>query len=234
MQEGASGYGSWEPDYDGGNGINQYDNFLKTLKNAYSVKDIDGDGVENKLVPAGIIWMQGESDAEYPETAALAYEKNLKRMMDLIRATLRSDDLPVVIGKITDSGNDEDGKMMDFIEIVHRAQEDFVDKDNFAKLVSSTEGYDFSDDWHYTSEAYIDLGGKFAEAVLQIEKEINKPIIVKGKLIEIPAFESWHIRPHYVNILLPENYDSTKKYAVIYMHDGQNLYQSVKDKQKDN
>jgi predicted alpha/beta superfamily hydrolase len=234
LQEGASGYGTWEPDCIGGNGINQYDNFLKTLKNAFSVNDIDGDGVEDKLVPAGIIWMQGESDAEYSETAALAYEKNLKRMIDLIRAALWCDDLPVVIGLIADSGNDEDGKMMDYIEIVQKAQQDFVNKDHFAKLVSSTEIYDFSDDWHYTSNAYIDLGKKFAEAVLKIEKEINKPIVVKGKLIEIPTFESWHIRPHYVNILLPENYDSTIKYPVIYMHDGQNLYQSVKDKQKDN
>ena len=35
-----------------------------------AVKDINGDGVEDVLVPSGILWMQGESDADKTEQIA--------------------------------------------------------------------------------------------------------------------------------------------------------------------
>ena len=105
----AGDFGCWDPDFNQGNGINQYDHFLATLTQALSVRDIDGDDEEDTLVPAGIVWMQGESDATTQETAEL-YEDNLKRLMDLVRAALRVDDLPVVVGRISDSGQDDDGK----------------------------------------------------------------------------------------------------------------------------
>jgi hypothetical protein len=170
LQEGVSGFGTWAPDYNDGNAINQYDNFLKTLDNAFAIRDIDGDGIEDKLIPTGIVWMQGEADAG-KEKASQIYETNLKRMMDLFRAALRRDDLPIVIGKIADSGEDEkDGKMMDFIENVHQAQENFVKKDGHAALVTSTQNYDFIEDkWHYTSKDYIHLGEEFAKAILRLQ-----------------------------------------------------------------
>ena len=83
MKPRPDGLGSWEADFVGGpqqySGINQYDNFLSTLKNAFAERDIDGDGTSDTLIPAGILWMQGESDAA---TAAVAgrYERNLKRL----------------------------------------------------------------------------------------------------------------------------------------------------------
>jgi hypothetical protein len=67
---------------------------------------IANDGEADTLIPAGIVWMQGESDAALNAEIAERYEANLKRLMDLIRAALRSDDLPVVIGRISDSGRD--------------------------------------------------------------------------------------------------------------------------------
>jgi len=53
----AGQYGCWEPNY---SVLNQYDNLLTTLKGALGSRDIDGDGKEEILMPAGIIWMQGE------------------------------------------------------------------------------------------------------------------------------------------------------------------------------
>src|SRR5690606_34761302 len=106
-QRAAGKFGSWDPDFTGGEGegqgINQYDHFLATLRHALAVKDIDGDGETDTLIPTGIVWMQGESDAAYTAEIAEAYEANLKRLMDLIRAALRYDDVPVVIGRISDS-----------------------------------------------------------------------------------------------------------------------------------
>jgi len=169
-QEAAGRFGCWEPDFYAGNHVNQYDHFLATLRHAFAVHDIDRDGEADRLIPAAIIWMQGESDAAFTPEIAQRYESNLKRLMDLIRAALRTDDLPVVIGQISESGRDEkDGKVWDQLEIVIAAQKSFVDKDNAAMLVTSTQSYPYSDPWHYDSEGYLDLGIQFAEAVLKFE-----------------------------------------------------------------
>ncbi len=176
IANGASGFGNWSPAFANGNAVNQYDNFLTTVRNATGIVDIDGDGSPDKLIPKGIIWMQGEADA-YLDWSAKPYLNNLKELMALIRATFRQDDLPVVIGKIADSGGDpKDGKMMDFIEIVHQAQQDFVEQDKAAALVTNTENYQFlEDNWHYQSENYIDLGQAFAKAIEQFNQVPKQP-----------------------------------------------------------
>lgn len=161
----AGKFGCWDPDYADGSGVNQYDHFLATVCNALAVDDIDCDGEADQLIPAGIVWMQGESDAMRGAEIARHYQANLKRLMDLIRAAFRTDDLPVVIGRISDSGQAEDGKVWDHGEIVRRAQNDFVEADGSAVLVTSTDNYDYSDRYHYDTKGYIDLGQKFAEAV---------------------------------------------------------------------
>ena len=172
LQAGASGFGTWEPDFEEGAGINQYDNALAAIRNALSQPDIDGDGKTDVLTPAGVIWMQGEADAYHSLESAEAYRHNLKRMMDLLRAALRADDLPVVIGRITDSGQDEDGLVMDHIEVVRQAQEDFASSDRCAALVTATEelGY-IEDGWHYDSQGYLVLGAAFADAVRAMEAD---------------------------------------------------------------
>lgn len=156
--------GYWEPDYSGQDRVNHYEYFLKTINNAFEVRDINGDGKEDYLMPAGIIWMQGESDTD-SEEVALRYYENLKRLMDLFRAALRNNDIPVVIGKISDSGDDADGKVWDYGEIVQNAQEKYAKTDHKASIVRSTKNYEYCDPWHYDSEAYIDLGERFAESI---------------------------------------------------------------------
>ena len=165
------GYGNWHPDYAGKTGRNQYDHFLTTLRHALSHSDIDGDGEADHLVPKGIVWMQGEADAHHSQSAANAYRANLRRLMDLIRAALRVDDLPIVIGRITDSGMADDGKVMDYIETVQRAQQQFVGADACAAYVTVTDELQHSDDaWHYRTDGYIRMGTAFAEAMLQLEE----------------------------------------------------------------
>ena len=170
----AGKFGSWEPDFTGGSGagagINQYDHFLAAVRQATEIRDIDGDGETDRLIPAGIVWMQGESDAAYTPEIAERYEANLKRLMDLVRAALRTDDLPVVIGRISDSGRDDkDQKVWDHGATVRTAQAAFVKKDAAAALVTSTDQYGYSDPWHYDSAGYLDLGREFAEALSKIK-----------------------------------------------------------------
>jgi hypothetical protein len=162
-----SGY--WEPDYSGKQKLNHYETFLKTINNAFAISDIDGNGKDDVLIPSGIIWMQGESDGN-DEKVASRYYANLKRLMDLMRAAFRNNDLSVVIGKISDSGNDEDGKVWDYGELVQYAQEKYAKTDRNAAIVRSTKFYKYSDPWHYDSYGYIDLGEKFAETIFDLNK----------------------------------------------------------------
>ena len=159
---GTTYFGAWEPDF---KGKNQYDYFLKTVNNAMCVKDINGDGIEDVLIPSGIIWMQGESDADKTEAIANKYYTNLKRLTELMRATFRNNDLPIVIGKISDSGDDIDGKVWTFGELVQYGQEKFALTVSNVNIVRTTNSYKYSDKYHYNSDGYIDLGQEFAKAV---------------------------------------------------------------------
>jgi len=168
----AGGAGCWDPDFDGGEGlgrgVNQYDHCLAALAAATAVTDIDGDGEPDRLLPAGIVWMQGESDASDSPAVALAYVAQLGRLMDLLRAALRRDDLPVAIGRISDSGQDASGRVWTHGEVVRAAQQAWCEADAAAALVTSTDGYGYSDPYHYDSAGYIDLGARFAEALVSL------------------------------------------------------------------
>jgi len=163
----ANKYGCWEPDF---SGINQYEHALSTINNAFSNTDIDKDGKEDYLIPCGILWMQGESDAYVSEAIALRYQTNLKRLMDLLRASLRNNSLPVVVGKISDSWNHTSGKVWPYGELVQYAQEKYVKNDNNAAIVRDTRYYKYSDPYHYNSEGYIHLGKRFADEIYQLNQ----------------------------------------------------------------
>lgn len=159
---GASHGGNWQPDYLGGNGLNQFDFAMNTLERAFATDDIDGDGLRDTLRPAGIVWMQGEGDAEN-ESSAEAYLENLTYLMYQFRRRLNAPGLAIVIGKITDSGMNETGTMMPYIEVVHTAQENFVKRDRCAAYASEIDTLEHArDGWHYTSDAYIEMGRIFA------------------------------------------------------------------------
>jgi predicted alpha/beta superfamily hydrolase len=53
------------------------------------------------------------------------------------------------------------------------------------------------------------------------------PEVSLGKLIRIENFKSKYVYPRTINIWLPEGYDAGNKYAVIYMNDGQMLFDST-------
>ena len=171
--EAARNYGCWHPDFTGGDadgkGINQYDHFLATLRNAFDDRDIDGDGETDELIPSGIVWMQGESDAGF-EVPASNYEANLARLMELVRAALRSDDLPIAIGRISDSM--PNGKRLwPYGDIVRKHQGTYCKNDSNAVLVVSTDNYDYSDIAHYDSKGYLDLGTEFARAIHSLRSQ---------------------------------------------------------------
>lgn len=163
----------WDPNDqragEGGVGINQYDHALATIDRAMRTRDIDGDGMVDILIPAGIVWMQGESDG-MREEAARRYGANLGALMGRLRAALRDDELAVVIGRISDSHQRGDGgAVWPFGERIRAAQAGYCEADRNAALVISTDGYAYSDPYHYDSAGYTDLGARFAEAIHALE-----------------------------------------------------------------
>jgi len=54
------------------------------------------------------------------------------------------------------------------------------------------------------------------------------PNIASGKIERIENFSSKFVETRNVDVWLPDGYDSSRKYSVIYMHDGQMLFDSTK------
>ena len=65
---------------------------------------------------------------------------------------------------------------------------------------------------------------KFKNITIQ---KIDNAVLASGELYRIDSFPSKNIKPRPVDIWLPENYTSEKTYAVLYMHDGQNLFDAT-------
>jgi enterochelin esterase-like enzyme len=52
------------------------------------------------------------------------------------------------------------------------------------------------------------------------------PVPASGTIQRAENFPSKYVAARNIDIWLPANYNPNKKYAVLYMHDGQNLYDS--------
>jgi predicted alpha/beta superfamily hydrolase len=52
------------------------------------------------------------------------------------------------------------------------------------------------------------------------------PKVISGNLLRWANFPSQFVTARNIDVWLPENYDPRKKYAVLYMHDGQMLFDS--------
>lgn len=67
----------------------------------------------------------------------------------------------------------------------------------------------------------------FLSSILSVMSQTPAPYISSGKIVRIENFSSKFISPRNIDIWLPEGYSSQKKYAVLYMHDGQMLFDST-------
>ncbi len=65
----------------------------------------------------------------------------------------------------------------------------------------------------------------FAQSNTESYRKIDSEMI-QGSINRIDSFPSKYIIPRTVDVWLPDNYSKNKKYSVIYMHDGQMLFDS--------
>ena len=59
------------------------------------------------------------------------------------------------------------------------------------------------------------------------ELSAQLPVLGSGRIERLENFASNLIQPRNVDVWLPDNYDGKKKFAVLYMHDGQMLFDST-------
>jgi predicted alpha/beta superfamily hydrolase len=77
----------------------------------------------------------------------------------------------------------------------------------------------FDDDQHDTVYSYPILGHQTA-----VLTRVKTPQVNVGQLISFPYFNSKSVTSRHVDVWLPEDYNPSRKYGVIYLHDGQNLF----------
>jgi len=58
-------------------------------------------------------------------------------------------------------------------------------------------------------------------------KTVENAKLAAGKLLRVEDFPSEYIKPRPVDVWLPEDYTEDKKYNILYMHDGQMLFDST-------
>ena len=165
----AKKFGCWDPSFEP---TNQFDHFLKALHPASADKDIDGDGEPDKLIPTGIAWMQGESDANHTPEIADRYQANLSHLLGEVRRTLGKDDLDVAIGRVSPSQLPE--HFWKHLDRIRAAQTHFAREDENTVLITSSDGYGFSDFWHFNAAGYIDLGKAFGNGLADLELRETK------------------------------------------------------------
>lgn len=102
---------------------------------------------------------------------------------------------------------------------------------SFVDLIAKGKGYN---EWNYRSKVYEkdqhEEGAWSRRLHVPLEFLLGKVPDQKpssGKIDKYEDFQSKFVTARNVEVWLPDGYSPEKKYAVLYMHDGQNLYDST-------
>ena len=146
-------YNDWSP-----SGGPQYTRFMKTARAALA--NLDEKKLEYEI--AGMLWMQGESDAA--ENKAETYEKNMRDFITHMREQFKTPGMPFVIARVKDHYGGKTGQA----KIVRDAQVD-VAKTTEGVEWFDTDDYPMANGGHYNGEGLVIMGKDFAKAILAVE-----------------------------------------------------------------
>ena len=141
----------WDPENP--NGL--YDGLIADV-NA-SMAEVTSQNPDGEL--AGMIWMQGESDAFTLEYAQ-AYETNLREFIESVREDVGVADLPFVIGKIPPD------PVWTHYDLIRQAQENVAASMENVSIISTDDLPVTSH--HYNATGQQMLGERFADAILDM------------------------------------------------------------------
>ncbi len=129
--------------------------FKKLVQTAAASK-FDGSGARL----AGILWMQGETDAKYPGVAR-QYVKNLNSFIHALRLELKKPDALFIMGEVNPPV-----KLFPAASIVQRAQKNAAAHIRNLRLVNTQDLPKRNDQLHYNTQGQLELGKRFAKAYL--------------------------------------------------------------------
>lgn len=135
---------------------NCYIGFIKTAQAALA--DLDANKVPYEI--AGMLWLQGESDATSPKRTD--YEKNLTQFIAHMRDTFKTPGMPFIIARVKEYYGGKAGA-----KFVRDAQMKIGEMDKNAACFD-TDDCEMHNVGHYNSAGLITIGTRFAEA-------LNKP-----------------------------------------------------------
>jgi len=117
---------------------------------------------DNKL--AGILWMQGETDAQY-SVAAKQYAGNLNQFISSLRSKLHSPNTLFIMGSVNPPL-----KLFPSAPLVQHAQRLSASRIRSVRLVKTDDLSKRNDDLHYNTEGQLELGKRFARTYLKYSR----------------------------------------------------------------
>lgn len=157
----------WRPPSSGRTTGYLYNGFIKSVHEGLAALPV---GLEPEI--AGMIWMQGESDAILTKTVADEYEYNLTNLINDLRSEFKVPQLPFVIGQISEASAWDA-----FGSTIRKAQLDVSKNISNTSMIITTD-LGFTDPCHYSGMGQITLGKRFAAS-------LNSIITAKGIRSEI-------------------------------------------------
>jgi hypothetical protein len=123
-------------------------------------KKLEAAKAARPIAVVGLIWMQGEADAK-DEASAKAYQANLTAFIQAVRELVGQPDLPFVAGRI----NPDAGKYTNVPEV--RAAQAAITLPGY-QMVDCDGLSKSSDNIHYNAPGQIELGLRFAAAMIKL------------------------------------------------------------------
>jgi hypothetical protein len=135
-----------------------YIRFMKEARAALA--DLDGNKVPYEM--AGMLWLQGESDAKSPQRTD--YEKNLTQFIAHMRDTFKTPGMPFIIARVKEFYGGKEGA-----KYVREAQMNIGKTDKNAACFD-TDDCEMHNEGHYNSVGLITIGKRFADALDSLKK----------------------------------------------------------------
>ena len=111
---------------------------------------------------AGMIWMQGEADALYHSKTVEQYRDKLEALIDGCRKEFGNESLFFVCGRVNPPGGKYTKQVREAQETAKRKNYAFIDCDDLEK---------HEDKLHYNTKGQVELGRRFAKAMLKLMNE---------------------------------------------------------------
>lgn len=151
-------YQQWSPDQKG----KQYKLFMAHANAALA--DLDQQGIKYEI--AGMLWLQGEADAN--KGKGDLYEENLTKFIKHMRSKFKTPEMPFILARIRDYYGKESGHN----KMVRDAQ------DKVAESMKNVTCFDTDDlpmanKGHYSADGYITIGKRFTQAIQALDTSRN-------------------------------------------------------------